>query len=68
MRMSRWISEIAKLGRTRNERMRRTTKSGEIFNKVQETGFKWYGHGMERAEGQVGERVMVIYVPGKRRK
>ena len=34
MRMFRWMSRVTKLDRIRNERIRGTTKVGEIFKKV----------------------------------
>ena len=40
--MLRWMSEVTKLDRIRNERIRGTTKVGEISTKVQESRLKWY--------------------------
>ncbi len=37
MRMLKWISRVTKLDRIRNERIRGTTKVGEISKKVQES-------------------------------
>ena len=53
--------------RIRNERIRGTTKVGEISKNVQESRLKWYGHVLRREEEYVGKRVMVMEVPGKRR-
>ena len=36
--------------RIRNERIRGTTKVGEISKKVQESRLKWYGHVSRREE------------------
>ena len=44
MRMLRWMGGVTKLDRTRNERIRGTTKVGEISKKVQESMWKWYGY------------------------
>ena len=44
MRMLRWMSGVAKLDRIRNERIRGTTKVGEISKKMQRSRVKWYGH------------------------
>ena len=44
MRMLRWISGVIKLDRIRNERIKGTTKVGEISNKVLESRLNWYGH------------------------
>ena len=48
MRMLRWMSGVTKLDRIRNERIRGTTKVGEISKKVQESRLKWYGHVLRR--------------------
>ena len=60
------ISGVAKLDRIRNERIRGTTKVGEIAKKVQESRLKWYEHVLRRE--CVGKRVMGMEVPGKRRR
>ena len=65
--MLRWMSGVIKLDKIRNERIRRTTRVGEISKKVQESRLKWYGHVLRREEGYVGKRVMVMEVPGKRK-
>ena len=43
MRMLRWMCGVTKLDKIRNERIRGTTKVGEIIKKVQERRLKWYG-------------------------
>ena len=68
MRMLRWMSGVTKLDRIRNERIRGTTKVGEISKKVQESRLKWYGHALRREDEYVGKRVMAMEVPGKRRR
>ena len=59
MRMLRWICGVNKLGRIRNERIRGTTKVGEISKKVQESRLKWYWHTLRREEECVGKRVIL---------
>ena len=68
MRMLRWMSGVTKMDRIRNERIRGTTKVGEISKKVQESRLKWYGHVSRREDEYVGKRVMGMEVPGKRRR
>ena len=65
MRMLRWMSGVTKMDRIRNERIRGTTKVGEISMKVQESRLKWYGHVLRREDECVGKRVMVMAVRGK---
>ena len=64
MRMLRWMSGVTKLDRIRNGRIRRTTKVGEISQKVQGSRLKWYGHLLGREDEYVGKRVMAMEVPG----
>ena len=47
-----------------NERIRGTTKVGEISKKVQKSRLKWYRHVLRREEEYVGK--IVMEVPGKR--
>ena len=41
MRMLQWMCGVTKLDRLRNERIRGTTKVGEISKKVKERRLKW---------------------------
>ena len=66
--MLRWMSGVTKLDRIRNERIRGTTKVGDISKKVQESRLKWYGQVLRREDECVGKRVMGIGVAGKRRR
>ena len=45
--MLRWMSGVTKLDRIRNERIRGTTKVGEISDKVQESRLELYEHVLE---------------------
>ena len=66
--MLRWMSGVTKLDRIRNERIKGTTKVGELSKNVQESRLKWNGHVLRREDEYVGKRVMVMEVPGKRRR
>ena len=46
MRMLKWMCRVTKLDKIRNERIRGSTKVGEITKKVQERRLNWYGHVM----------------------
>ena len=63
-----WGNKVTKLDKIRNERIRGTTKVGEITKKVQERRLKWYGHVMRREEHYVGRRAMVMKVQGRRKR
>ena len=67
MGMLRWMCGVTKLDKIRNERIRGTTKVGEITKKVQERRLKWYGHVMRREEHYVGRWVMQMKVRRERR-
>ena len=62
MRMLRWMCGVTKLDKIRNERIRGTTKVGEITKKVQERRLKWYEHVIRIEEHYVGRRAMVMKV------
>ena len=62
------MSGVTKLDRIMNERIRGTTKVGEISTKVQESRLKRYGHVSRREDEYVGKRVMGMEVPGNRRR
>ena len=66
--MVRWMSGVTKVDRIRNERIRGTTKVGEISKKVQESRLKWYGHVLRREDEYADKRVVAMEVPGKRRR
>ena len=65
MRMLRWMCGVTRLGKIRNERIRGTTKVGEITKKIQERRLKWYGHVMRREEHYVGRKAMEMKVQGR---
>ena len=68
MRMLRRMCVVTKLDKIRNERIRGTTKVGEITKKVQERRLEWYGHVMRREEHYVGRRAMAMKVQGRRKR
>ena len=68
IRMLRWMSGVTNLDIIRNERIRGTTKVGEISEKVQESRLKWYGHVLRRLDEYIGKGVMGMEVSGKRRR
>ena len=68
MKMLRWTCGVTRLDKIRNEKIRGSTKVGEISKKVQECRMRWYGHVMRRDVEYVGKRVMGIEVQGSRRR
>ena len=67
MKMLRWTCGVTRLDKIRNEKIRGTTKVGEISKKVQERRLRWYGHVMRRDVEYVGKRAMGIEVQESRR-
>ena len=59
---------VTKLDKIRSERIRGTTKVGEIAKKVQERRSKLYGHVMRRDEHYIGRRAMEKTVQGRRKR
>ena len=51
IRILRWMCGVIKLDRIRNERIRGTTKVGELSKKVQEGRLKWYRYERRRMCG-----------------
>ena len=67
-KMLRWMCGVTRLDKIRNEKIRGSTKVGQISKKVQERRMRWYGHVMRRDEEYVEKRVMGIEVRGSRRR
>ena len=65
MKMLRWMGVVTRLDKIRNQKIRGSTKVGEISKKAQERRMRWYGYVMGR---DVGKRVMGIEVQGSRRR
>ena len=62
MRMLRWMCGVTKLDKIRNERIRGTTKVGEIQRKSRKGFFKWHGYVMRTEEHYVGRRAIEMKV------
>ena len=60
------MSGVTNLDRIRNERIRRTTKVGELSKKEQE--IRLNGHVLRTADEYVGKRVMEMEVSGRIRR
>ena len=65
MRMLQWMCGVTRLDKIRNERIRGTTKVGEITKKIQERMLKWYGHVMRREEHYLERKAMEMKVQGR---
>ena len=65
--LQRWMCGVTRLDKIRNEKIRGSTKVGEISKKVQLRRMQWYGHVVRRDEEYLGKRVMGTEVQGSRR-
>ncbi|XP_064080729.1 uncharacterized protein LOC135197642 [Macrobrachium nipponense] len=68
MRMLRWMSEVTKKDKIRNEHVRGTVKVTEASKKVQEARLRWYRHLMRREEQHMAREVMDVEVDGTQRR
>ena len=55
VRMLRWMCGVTTMDKMRNETMRRTTKVGEISNKVQERRLQWCVQERRRVCGKAND-------------
>ena len=52
----------------RNEYMRGTAKIAKLGDKLWDVRLRWYGHVKRKEEGHVEKRMMVMAVPGRRKR
>ena len=64
MRMLRWMSDVTRKDKIRNDRIRGTVKVAQLSSKMQEKRLNWYGHVMRKDESYVGKRAMSMEVEG----
>ena len=67
MRMLRWMCEVTRKDKIRNEHIRGTTEVVQASRKLAERRLKWYGHVMRMEEDHVVSREMTKAIPGKGR-
>ena len=52
----------------KNEYVRGTAKIAKLGDKLRNVRLRWYGHVKRREEDYVGERMMEMAVPGRRKR
>ena len=68
LRMLRFAMGVTRMDKVRNEHIRGTAHVRQLGKKVREERLRWFGHVLRRDEEYVGKRVMVMELPGKRRR
>ena len=68
MKMLRFELGVTRMDMIRNSLIRSSMHVVSIGNKVREARLRWYGHVRRRDVDYVGQRVMKIELPGKRKR
>ena len=68
MKMLRFELGVTRLDKIRNNLIRGTLHVGPIGNKVREARLRWYGHVKRRDTDYVGQKVLNMELPGKRKR
>ena len=68
MRMLRFELGVTRKDRIRNKYIRGSLKVGPIGSKIQEARLRWYGHVRRRDSDYVGQKVLAMELPGRRRR
>ena len=68
MKMLRFELGVTRMDRIRNSLIRGSLHVAPIANKVREARLRWYGHVKRRDMDYVGQKVLRMALPGKRKK
>ena len=68
MKMLRFELGITRMDMIRNSVIRGTLQVGPMRNKVREARLRWYGHVRRRDVDYVGQKVLKMELPGKRKR
>ena len=68
MKMLKFVMEVTRKDKIRNEYIRGTVKVERLEMKMREGRMRWYGHVMRRDQEYVARRVMEMELPGKRKR
>ncbi|XP_023222930.1 uncharacterized protein LOC111624339 [Centruroides sculpturatus] len=59
MKMLRWICDVMKKDRIRNDYLRGTIRVGSVSTKVQQSRLKWFGHVRDYVGKRIGKLKMI---------
>ena len=68
MKMLRFAMGVTRKDKIRNEDIRSTVKVERLRMKMREGRLRWYGHVMRRDQEYVGQKMMEMELPGKRKR
>ena len=68
LKMLRFALGVTRLDRIKNEFIRGTAHVGKFREKVREARLRWFGHVLRRDRGYIGQRMLRMELPGKRRR
>ena len=68
MKMFRFAMGVTRKDKIRNEYIRSTVKVERLGMKMREGRLRWYRHVMRRYQEYVGRKMMVMELPGKRKR
>ena len=68
MKMLRFELGVTRMDKIRNSLIRGSLRVAPIGNKVREARLRWYGHVKRRDIDYVGQKVLRMELPGKRKK
>ena len=68
MKMLRFAMGVTRKNKIRNKYIRSTVKVEWLGMKMREGRLRWYGHVIRRNQEYVGRKMMVMELPGKRKR
>ena len=68
LRMLRWSLGVTRMDMIPNVTIREEVNVARFSEKQRETRLRWFGHVMRRGEDYIGQRLMNMTVPGKRKR
>ena len=68
LKMLRSSLGVTRLDKIRNEHIRGTAHVARFGEKVREARLRWFGHVLRRDEGYIGQRMLRMGLPGRRKR
>ncbi|KAL7867553.1 hypothetical protein SRHO_G00089370 [Serrasalmus rhombeus] len=68
MKMLRFSLGVTRMDKIRNEQIRGTVKVEQFGDKAREARLRWFGHVLRRNSGYIGQRMLEMELPGRRRR
>ena len=68
LKMLRFSLGVTKMDNIRNEYISGTAEVGQFGEKIREARLRWYGHLRRKDDGYIGRRMLMMELPGKRKR